>query len=114
MVAGLTTLSGCEADPLLGQWRTKKIDCDRRGTMVLDDNWVGTAELPVNCERTCELEVDAYEKGTDLYLMKVEIDTPSVCQVQGGGTKAKYDCKLEDEGTKLDCGNFNVWHWQSE
>lgn len=114
LLGAAALLSGCAPDPLAGNWRTKKLDCGRRGTMTLDETWVGEAELPVNCERTCELEVDAYEKGDPEYFMKVEVDTPSVCQVEGGGTKAKYDCTLEDEGTTLDCGNFHVWSWQGE
>ncbi len=114
VVGGATALSGCAPDPLAGNWRTKRLICDRRATMTLDENWVGEAELPISCDRTCELEIDAYEKGDDLFFLRVEIDTPSVCQVEGGGTKAKYDCKLEDEGSTLDCSNFNVWHWHSD
>ncbi len=114
LTAGVVGLSGCAPDPLAGSWRTKKLTCDRRGEMTLDADWVGPAELPIDCDLTCELECDVYEAGEDRYEMRVKIETPSVCQVQGGGTKAKYDCKLEDEGSTLDCGNFNVWHWRGD
>ncbi len=114
LTAATLWLSGCGQDPLAGEWRTKRMACDKRGEMILDTDWVGSAELPIDCDLTCEIDCDAYEAGEDRYEMRVKIQTDSICHVEGGGTKATYDCKLEDEGSTLNCGNFNVWHWQNE
>jgi hypothetical protein len=112
LTAGALCLTGCSPDPLEGEWRTKRLVCDRRGEMVLDSEWTGTAEIPIDCDVTCKMDCDAYEAGEDRYELRVKIKTDSVCHVEDGGTMAKYDCTLEDEGSTLDCGNFNVWHWQ--
>ena len=108
MAAAVLFVCACD-DPIIGEWKTsKRIDCDRRGEMEIQADLDGKGEIPIGCDLTCKISVAVRE--TDLgYDLKIKINTPEVCEVEGGDTKGTYECELEEDDTRLDCGNFYAW-----
>lgn len=110
MGAGLLLLAGC-SDPLVGKWKTRDaVECEGKGRLEFDDDYVGEAEIPVACGVYCQAEVTAEEAELG-YDFEVEILTPELCLIDGNPplVKATYDCKWESDETRLDCGNFYEW-----
>lgn len=85
-------------DPLVGRWEGDEAICGLgsrdRVEFTVDDELRGEGEV---C--ACEFSFDAEDRG-DIY--RLDIDFDGVCFLDDG----KYDCELERDGERLDCGNL--------
>lgn len=116
MATGVLMLCGCD-DPLAGKWETTtKPACDRRAQMTIQDDWDGTAKIPMatDCARDCEVEITVKELDDDSFDFRIKVKTLDVCQVEGGNSTAHYKCEPKKDGEELACGNFFRWRFDEE
>lgn len=95
-VALVVGTTGC-ADPIEGRWEGDELACGigstDRVTFVVDSDLNGEGEY---CD--CRFTFVADNRGEDVYRLDLDFDGP--CFVDDG----KYDCDLERDGERLDCG----------
>lgn len=112
--AGALVLCAC-GESVTGEWETTdQPACGRRGAMNIEEDLKGVAMIPIDCLATCEIDVQLDDLGGDHFDLAIEIKTPNVCVVEDGRTKDHYECTVERDGTRLDCGRFFEWKWDGE
>jgi hypothetical protein len=98
--------SGC-TDPLVGRWEgDEEIFCGASTDRVefeVDDELRGSGEY---CD--CEFTFVADARGDETYRLDVDLD--GICFVEDG----KYDCDIERDGERLDCGPLGDYDYVGE
>jgi hypothetical protein len=98
VILATAALVGC-TDPVVGRWEGDELQCGLGGrdrvTFDVDDELRGDGEY---CE--CEFSFDVDPRGGESYRFDIDFDGP--CFVDDG----KYDCDLERDGERLDCGRL--------
>ncbi len=98
LVIGLLVLAGC-SDPLVGEWESENaIACatgSERVRFTVDDDLLGEGGY---C--ACTFDFTADPRGGEVYRIDINFDGP--CFVSDG----KYDCDLERDGERFDCGSL--------
>jgi hypothetical protein len=95
----LSSASAC-SDPVVGEWEGQTVGCGTANDVVhfvIDDELLGNGDFCV-----CEYDFEVEDRGDDSY--RFDVDFGDSCVGLSGFADGQYDCDLERDGERLDCG----------